>query len=138
MPSFSSGGIVELDFGEMNDLRIDHHCLEDRSLDFSFSARLSLIAFLDSRMAAVILFRICLNLLKSFGSCVLFALRYALLRVLIRRLICYVIQGGSVGRMVTILLGMQVSARFLSLSVNPLAYVLIFSCLSSIQSVFAT
>ena len=57
MPSFSSGGIVELDFGEINDFRIDHHCLEDRSLDFSFSARLSLSAFLDSRMAAVILFR---------------------------------------------------------------------------------
>ena len=44
----------------------------------------------------------------------------------------------SVGRMVTVLLGMQVSARFLSLSVNSLAYVLIFSCLSSIQSVFVT
>ena len=46
VPSFSSGGIVELDFGEINDFRIDHHCLEDRSLDFSFSARLSSSALL--------------------------------------------------------------------------------------------
>ena len=39
VPSFSSGGIVKLDFGEINDFRIDHHCLEDRSLDLSFSAK---------------------------------------------------------------------------------------------------
>ena len=51
---------------------------------------------------------------------------------------CDVIQGGSSGRMVTILLGMQVSARFLSLSVNSFAYVLIFSFLSSFQSVVVT
>ena len=80
-------------------------------------------AFLDSRMAAVILFRIGLNLFRSNGSCVLFVLRYALLRFLIRRFICDVIQGGSVGRMVTILLGMQLFAMFLSLSVNYFSYV---------------
>ena len=51
---------------------------------------------------------------------------------------CDVIQGGSSGRMVTILLGMQVSAWFLSLSVNSFAYVLIFSFLSSFQSVVVT
>ena len=67
--------MVELYFGEMNDFKIDHHCFEDRSFDFSFSARLSLSAFLDSRMAAVILFRICLNLFQSNKSFVLFALR---------------------------------------------------------------
>ena len=36
MPSFSSGGIEELDSEEMNDLRMDHHCLEDKLLDFNF------------------------------------------------------------------------------------------------------
>ena len=75
VPSFSSGRIVELGFGEIYDFKIDHHCFEDRSLDFSFSARLSLSAFSDSRMAAVILFQICLNLFQSNKSCVLFALR---------------------------------------------------------------
>ena len=49
-----------------------------------------------------------------------------------------VIQGGSVGRLVTIILGMQLFAMFLSLSVNYFAYVLIFSCSSSFQSVVIT
>ena len=36
VPSFSSGGTIELDFAELNDFRIDHNCLEDRSMDFRF------------------------------------------------------------------------------------------------------
>ena len=61
MPSFSSGGIEELDLDEMNDFRMDHHCLEDRLLDFNFSARWSFNACLDSRVADITLLRYCLN-----------------------------------------------------------------------------
>ena len=64
MPPFSSGGIEELDLDEMNDFRMDHHCLEDRLLDFNFSARWSFNACLDSRIADITMLRCCLNLYK--------------------------------------------------------------------------
>ena len=75
MPSFSSGGIKELDLDEMNDFRMNHYCLEDRLLDFNFSARWSFNVCLDSRIADITLLRCCLNLYQSDGFCVLFALR---------------------------------------------------------------
>ena len=75
VPSFSSGGIEELDLDEMNGFRMDHHCLEDRLLDFNFSARWSFNACLDFRIADITLLRYCLNLCQSDGFCVLFALR---------------------------------------------------------------
>ena len=75
MPSFSSGGIEELGLDEMNDFRMDHHCLEDRLLDFNFSARWSFNACLDSLIAYITLLRCCLNLYQSDGFCFPFALR---------------------------------------------------------------
>ena len=135
-PSFSKGGIEELLLDEMNDLRTDHHCLEVRLPDFNLSAKRSFIACLDSRIAEIPLLRIFLNLRQSEGLSVLLAFLYALLRFRISSFMRYVIQGGSPGRIVTTLLGIQVPARSNSCSIRLLAYAFISSFCKASQSAF--
>ena len=40
-PSAPSGGIDDFEYGEMKDLRMVHHCLEDKESDFNLFAMLS-------------------------------------------------------------------------------------------------
>ena len=74
-PSFSRGGTAELLSGEINDLRTDHYCFEERLPALNFSARRLFTACLDSLMAEIHVLRICLNLCQSRRSPVLLALR---------------------------------------------------------------
>ena len=88
-------------------MRSDHHCLGDKESDLSLSDKDSLSVFLDSRIIDIVLLRSRLKVFQSFMKLVCFARRLALLRFLIYLLIDEVIHGGSDGRIVTILFGMQ-------------------------------
>lgn len=100
----------------MNDLRIVHHCLDDKESDFKLLAMLSLKAFFDSRIIFVTVFLKCLNLAQCIWRLVRLALRYALFRFRIIFLIAVVSHGGSEGLNVTTLLGTQVSVNTFKVS----------------------
>ena len=59
--SCSNGGIVDLMFGDMKVLRVDHQPLAVSDFDFSFSASFSLNKFLESRIMIITSLRKFLN-----------------------------------------------------------------------------
>ena len=106
-PSFSKGGIDVFEFGAMKDFKIVHHCLEDKESDLSLLDSDTKYAFLDSLIIETTLLRRRLNLSQWFCKLVCFALRYALLRFRICLFIAVVIHGGSDGRIITFLFGIN-------------------------------
>ena len=62
VPSWSKGGIDDLLYGEINDLRVVHQSLEVSVLFFNLLAKLFKSDFLDCRIAVTTSFLICLNL----------------------------------------------------------------------------
>ena len=89
-------------------LKTVHHCFEDGVSDFSLFERESIYEFLVANHCSNFI----TNTSKPFPVSLVFvrfAFLYALLRIHICFLIKVVIHGGSVGRIVTCLLGIQES-----------------------------
>ena len=132
--SCSSGGIVDLMFGDMNVLRADHQSLAVSDFDFSFSASFSLSEFLVSRIMLITSLRKVLNFAQCSFRFVFLTFLNAHFRFRICRLIEEVSHGGSKGLTRICLFGIHSPAIALIVAFKLFAYLFISSSCRDSQS----